>query len=75
MTRLRRAARPWTHARPEQNKCPPRGRPTASGSRAEVEGSEGVGGPHRSDDVGEPKATGPDRAKEARADINFRRET
>jgi hypothetical protein len=36
---------------------------------------QGVGGPNRSVDLGERLALGPERAKAARADVNFRRET
>jgi hypothetical protein len=36
---------------------------------------QGVGGPNRSGDLGERQALGPERAKAARADVNFRRET
>jgi hypothetical protein len=50
--------------RPEQGE-PERGR----------DGVQGVGGPNRSDDVGERLAPGPDRAKAARADVSFWRET
>jgi len=35
----------------------------------------GVGGLNRSDDLGERQALGPERAKAARADVNFRRAT
>jgi hypothetical protein len=36
---------------------------------------QGVGGLNRSDDLGERQAPGPERAKAARADVNFRRAT
>lgn len=38
-------------------------------------GVQGVGGPNRSEDVGERQAPGPDRAKAARAGVSFRRGT
>lgn len=40
-----------------------------------VEADWGVGGPNRSDDLGERMARGPGRAKAARADVNVRRAT
>lgn len=39
------------------------------------EAVQGVGGPNKSIDLGEQRAPGPERAKAARADVNFRRET
>lgn len=36
---------------------------------------QGVGGLNSSDDIGERQALGPERAKAARAGVNFRRET
>ena len=39
------------------------------------EAVQGVGGPNRSNDLGERQALGPERAKAARAGVNFRRET
>jgi hypothetical protein len=36
---------------------------------------QGVGGPNRSEDLGERQARGPGRAKVARADVSFRRAT
>jgi hypothetical protein len=39
------------------------------------EAVQGVGGPNRSDDLGERMARGPRRAKAARADVNLRGET
>ena len=36
---------------------------------------QGVGGLNSSDDIGERSALGPERAKAARAGVNFRRET
>ena len=42
---------------------------------AEAEGGVGVGGPNTSEDVGERLATGPGRAKAARVETSFRRET
>ena len=36
---------------------------------------QGVGGPNRSDDLGERQALGPERAKAARAGVIFRRAT
>jgi hypothetical protein len=50
--------------RPEQGE-PERGR----------DGEQGVGGPNRSDDAGERLASGPGRAKTARAGVSFWRET
>ena len=41
----------------------------------EHEAAQGVGGPNRSDDLGERQALGPERAKAARAGVNFRRAT
>ena len=41
---------------------------------AEAEGEVGVGGPNKSEDVGERQAPGPDRAKAARVETSFRRE-
>lgn len=55
---------PGREGRPEQGE-PERGR----------DGAQGVGGPNRSDDVGERLAPGPGRAKAARADVSFWRET
>lgn len=53
-----------------------KGRPKARGTGAEVEGVQGVGGPHRSEDVGESALSGdPIEAKAARVGRNFRRET
>ena|ERR1700687_586719 len=50
-----------------------------SGERGEpqfaCEAVQGVGGPNRSDDLGERQAPGPGRAKAARAGVNFRRAT
>lgn len=50
-----------------------------SGKRGEPElvrdAAQGVGGPNMSVDLGERKAQGPERAKAARAGVNFRRET
>src|SRR6266851_1168659 len=50
-----------------------------SGERGEPqfadEAERGVGGPNRSDDLGERMARGPGRAKAARADVNRRRAT
>lgn len=43
-------------------------------TEATTDEDQGVGGPHMSNDVGERLAPGPDRAKSARADTNFRRE-
>jgi len=51
--RLRRAACLQEHARPVQDKPLHRGRPLARGTEATAEGSEEVGGPHTSFDVGE----------------------
>ena len=48
---------------------------TRGTTEAAAEGEQGVGGLHKSDDVGERKAPGPGRAKAARAETNFRRET
>ena len=39
------------------------------------EAVQGVGGPNRSVELGERQALGPERAKAARADVSFRRET
>jgi hypothetical protein len=39
------------------------------------EAVQGVGGPNRSCDLGERQAPGPERAKAARAGVNFRRAT
>ena len=39
------------------------------------EAAQGVGGPNRRVDLGERQAPGPERAKAARADVNFRRAT
>ena len=39
------------------------------------EAVQGVGGPNKSEDLGERQALGPERAKAARADVNFRRAT
>ena len=47
-------------------------RPGTTGAAAD--GSEGVGGPHTSADVGERVAPGPGRAKAARVDVSFRRD-
>jgi len=41
----------------------------------EYDAAQGVGGLNSSDDIGERQALGPERAKAARADVNFRRET
>jgi hypothetical protein len=50
-----------------------------SGERGEPQftgdAERGVGGPNRSDDLGERMARGPERAKAARADVNVRRGT
>lgn len=52
---------------------------TGSGERGEPElvseAVQGVGGPNKSDDLGERTARGPGRAKAARADVSFRRDT
>ena len=53
MIRLRRTARLRAHARPAKNKRPHRGTPCARGTEATADGGEGVGGLHRSVDVGE----------------------
>jgi len=50
--RLRRVARLQAHARPAKNKRPHRGTPCARGTEATADGHEGVGGLHRSIDVG-----------------------
>jgi hypothetical protein len=42
---------------------------------APADGDQGVGELHTSDDAGERLAPGPGRAKAARADTNFRRES
>jgi hypothetical protein len=41
----------------------------------EHDAAQGVGGLNSSDDIGEQQALGPERAKAARADVNFWRET
>ena len=52
-----------------------RGRPKRGEPELGREAVQGVGGPNRSGDLGERQALGPERAKAARADVNFRRET
>jgi len=51
------------------------GRPKPGTTVAAAEGEEGVGGLHRSCDVGEEQAPRPDRAKAVRAGVNFWRAT
>jgi hypothetical protein len=51
------------------------GRVTRDKPTAAAEGDEGVGGPNKSDDVGERLAPGPGRAKAARVGMNFGRAT
>ena len=53
MTRLRRAARRQGQVQPAQNKLLHRGRSQARGTEVAIEGSEEVGGLHRSVDAGE----------------------
>jgi hypothetical protein len=52
-----------------------RGRPERGEPEFGREAEQGVGGPNRSVDLGERQALGPERAKAARADVNFRRAT
>ena len=52
-----------------------RGRPERGEPELGGEAVQGVGGPNRSVDLGERQALGPERAKAARADVNFRRAT
>ena len=70
VTRLRRTARWRAHVssadvQSAQNKRPYRGRPQARGTRATAEGGKGVGGRHRSEDVGE-RGGRPDPAEQRR---------
>jgi len=51
------------------------GRPKRGEPELGREAVQGVGGPNRSGDLGERQALGPERAKTARADVNFRRAT
>ena len=51
------------------------GRPERVEPELGREAAQGVGGPNRSGDLGERQAPGPERAKAARADVNFRRVT
>jgi hypothetical protein len=51
------------------------GRPERGEPERGRDGVQGVGGPNRSEDVGERQAPGPDRAKAARAGVSFRGET
>jgi hypothetical protein len=44
-------------------------------TRARADAVQGVGGLNSSDDIGERQALGPERAKAARAGVNFRGET
>jgi hypothetical protein len=52
-----------------------RGRSERGEPELGAEAVQGVGGPNRSVDLGERQAPGPERAKAARADVNFRRAT
>jgi hypothetical protein len=52
-----------------------RGRVERGEPQLEAKAPQGVGGPNRSGDLGERQATGPERAKAARAGVNFRRAT
>lgn len=51
------------------------GRPERGEPEFGRDAEQGVGGPNRSDDLGERQAPGPGRAKAARADVNLRRAT
>jgi len=52
-----------------------KGRPERGEPELGAEAVQGVGGPNRSCDLGERQAPGPERAKAARAGVNFRRAT
>jgi hypothetical protein len=69
--KLRRSARPREQVPAGKNKLAHQGRPKTRATGVEVEGVAGVGGLHRSEEVGEPQATGPSRAKAARVVKSF----
>src|SRR5215469_2593187 len=54
---------------------PGAGRPERGEPELGCKAEQGVGGPNKSDDLGERQAPGPGRAKAARADVSFRRAT
>lgn len=60
---------------PAKNKRAPGGRSKARGTGAEAEGDREVGGPNKSEEVGERLASGPCGAKEARVEMSLGRET
>jgi hypothetical protein len=51
------------------------GRPKRGEPELGHDAERGVGGPNKSEDLGERQALGPERAKAARAGVNFRRAT
>ena len=67
--------RSWMHAWPAQKSVLIEVGQRRAMSIAEADGVEGVGELQSSEDAGEPKATGPGRAKAARVGMGFRRET
>jgi hypothetical protein len=59
---------------PQRMSCPPRGRPKARGTGAEVDRDEGVGGPNTSDEVGKRVAPKPMEQRRSVSRVSFRRE-